>query len=191
MNPEDTHKAQLESKFQNIHKVTPLSKYLAMILFVTLPFIGGWVGYTFTPEKVIEIEKVIYKSHQTEKVEGDNSSASHEPKPTLPTLAKEGDNQLNYFYSNDSSRYLDSSKYSEFEGFNIKPNFALVADFETLDLYTVPFELVKSDSSIILESVVPVNTGNLTKIDNNYIFLAFYIDPLGIFHSTVRLQSRI
>lgn len=38
--------------------VTPASKYLALILFVTLPFIGGWVGYTYAPEKITEIERV-------------------------------------------------------------------------------------------------------------------------------------
>jgi hypothetical protein len=35
--------------------VTPLSKYLAMILFIMLPFIGGWIGYTYAPERVIEV----------------------------------------------------------------------------------------------------------------------------------------
>ena len=39
--------------------VTPFSKYLAMTLFVALPFIGGWVGYTYPPEKVTEVEKIV------------------------------------------------------------------------------------------------------------------------------------
>ncbi|MEO6536214.1 MAG: hypothetical protein ABIT47_00845 [Candidatus Paceibacterota bacterium] len=42
-------------------KVTPLSKYLAMILFIAMPFIGGWVGYTYAPRKIVEIEKVVYQ----------------------------------------------------------------------------------------------------------------------------------
>ena len=41
----------------NLHKVTPLSKYLALVLFVALPFIGGWVGYQYAPEIIVEIEK--------------------------------------------------------------------------------------------------------------------------------------
>lgn len=48
-----------------LHTVTPLSKYLAMALFVTLPFIGGWIGYTYTPEKIIYIEKITYQEIPT------------------------------------------------------------------------------------------------------------------------------
>ena len=42
-------------------KVTPFSKYLALALFVALPFIGGWIGYNYAPEKVVEVERVVYK----------------------------------------------------------------------------------------------------------------------------------
>lgn len=42
-----------------LHQVTPLSKYLAMALFIILPFVGGYVGYTFAPDKVVEIEKIV------------------------------------------------------------------------------------------------------------------------------------
>lgn len=42
-----------------LHQVTPLSKYLAMTLFIILPFVGGWIGYMYAPEKVVEVERVI------------------------------------------------------------------------------------------------------------------------------------
>lgn len=35
-----------ESDWKPLTTVTPLSKYLAMILFVILPFAGGWLGYS-------------------------------------------------------------------------------------------------------------------------------------------------
>jgi hypothetical protein len=54
--PEEVFK-QTEKSFWN--SVTPFSKYLAMALFVILPFVGGWIGYTFAPEKVVEIERVV------------------------------------------------------------------------------------------------------------------------------------
>jgi len=38
----------------SLHQVTPLSKYLAMFLFITLPFVGGYIGYMFAPENVVE-----------------------------------------------------------------------------------------------------------------------------------------
>jgi hypothetical protein len=43
------------------HRASPFSKYAAMALFVVVPFIGGWVGYTYAPEKIVEIEKVVIK----------------------------------------------------------------------------------------------------------------------------------
>ena len=46
--------------------VTPLSKYLAMLLFVALPFIGGYIGYTFAPVEVVEVDKVVVKEEMQE-----------------------------------------------------------------------------------------------------------------------------
>lgn len=51
-----------ETKPLSLHTVTPLSKYLAMILFIILPFLGGWIGYTHAPEKVVTVERVVEKS---------------------------------------------------------------------------------------------------------------------------------
>jgi hypothetical protein len=54
----------LEAKKSTLFQVTPLSKYLAMILFVLMPFIGGWIGYHYAPEKVIEVERVVVEKLQ-------------------------------------------------------------------------------------------------------------------------------
>lgn len=55
MEPEHvTPPMESSDKFENLKKVTPLSKYLSMILFIILPFIGGWIGYVYMPEKVTE-----------------------------------------------------------------------------------------------------------------------------------------
>jgi hypothetical protein len=50
-----------EGRIAPLNKVTPLSKYLAMALFVILPFVGGWIGYNYAPEKVVEVERVVVK----------------------------------------------------------------------------------------------------------------------------------
>jgi len=50
MNPET--KARLTT-------VTPLSRYLAMALFIAMPFLGVYIGYTFAPEKVVYAEQVV------------------------------------------------------------------------------------------------------------------------------------
>jgi len=59
--------------------VTPFSKYLALALFVLMPFIGGWVGYHFSPEKVIEVARVVV----VEKVvEVEETPVTEEPQET-------------------------------------------------------------------------------------------------------------
>lgn len=35
-----------------------------MVLFIILPFIGGYIGYTYAPEKIIEVEKIIHKDSE-------------------------------------------------------------------------------------------------------------------------------
>jgi hypothetical protein len=45
-------------KFESLNKVTRLSKLLAASVFITMPFIGGYIGYTYAPEKIVEIETV-------------------------------------------------------------------------------------------------------------------------------------
>jgi len=42
-----------------VNQVTTVSKYLALVLFILLPFIGGYIGYLYAPEKVVEVERVV------------------------------------------------------------------------------------------------------------------------------------
>ena len=48
----DTTKSEKHPVFQ----VTQTSKYLAMLLFILMPFVGGWIGYTMAPIKTVVIE---------------------------------------------------------------------------------------------------------------------------------------
>jgi hypothetical protein len=57
----------VEQKSSPLHTVTPLSKYLAMGLFIVLPFLGGWIGYTYAPEKVVEVEKIVIPARESER----------------------------------------------------------------------------------------------------------------------------
>jgi hypothetical protein len=47
---------EIQDTRSQLNKVTPLSKYLAMGLFVVLPFLGGWIGYQYAPEKVVQVD---------------------------------------------------------------------------------------------------------------------------------------
>ena len=51
--------------YQPLCKVTPLSKYLAMAIFIALPFVGGYVGYRLAPEKVVEVAVPVVNQVQT------------------------------------------------------------------------------------------------------------------------------
>jgi hypothetical protein len=70
MSPEENFQEkevlETEQKVHVLHTVTPLSKYLSMFLFVILPFVGGWIGYKYAPEKVVEVEKVVEIKNITE-----------------------------------------------------------------------------------------------------------------------------
>jgi hypothetical protein len=61
MEPENNNQPITEDHKSTLCKVTPLSKYLAMVLFIALPFMGGWIGYRYAPEKVVEVERVVFK----------------------------------------------------------------------------------------------------------------------------------
>lgn len=50
---------EAQNVLASLKKVTPLSKYLAMVLFIILPFLGGWIGYTYAPEKIVVHEVVV------------------------------------------------------------------------------------------------------------------------------------
>lgn len=58
MEPENTTLDAVVEQKSALHRITPLSKYLAMALFVALPFVGGWVGYTFAPMKIVEVNTI-------------------------------------------------------------------------------------------------------------------------------------
>lgn len=55
------------SSWGSLNRVTTLSKYLALALFVALPFLGGYVGYVYAPEKLVTVERVVERT--TEKTE--------------------------------------------------------------------------------------------------------------------------
>lgn len=53
----------------SIFEVTKLSKYLALVLFIIMPFIGGYIGYIYAPEKIIEVEKIVFLRNESDKKE--------------------------------------------------------------------------------------------------------------------------
>lgn len=64
--------------------VTPLSKYLAMVLFIVMPFVGGWIGYHYAPEKIVEVEREVIKEIVVEKIVEAPAMPSEITKITFP-----------------------------------------------------------------------------------------------------------
>jgi hypothetical protein len=64
---------QVENQPHPVNQITPVSKYLAMVLFVLLPFVGGYVGYRLAPEKVVEVQKVPSNTFDNTKVPEDTN----------------------------------------------------------------------------------------------------------------------
>jgi len=88
------------------YQVTPLSKYLALLLFIILPFLGAWIGYEYAPERVVEVEKIVIKN-----VVAINPSNSEEISTVdVENLYLESEYRVvsvstNPFYDTDESRY--------------------------------------------------------------------------------------
>ncbi|MFN3692948.1 MAG: hypothetical protein ACK4SL_02485 [Candidatus Paceibacteria bacterium] len=79
-----------ESLIAPLKKVTPLSKYLVLTLFVLLPLLGGYVGYEFVQNKVMiqNVETVIATSSQV------SSMATNTSLPTNTELQTIFENQF-------------------------------------------------------------------------------------------------
>lgn len=88
MNPENNNLSNpVESANVNdanthsVNQVTPVSKYLAMALFIILPFLGGLVGYSLAPEKVVEVENIVTTKSDT--VDGINQQVNTDINPNV------------------------------------------------------------------------------------------------------------
>jgi hypothetical protein len=98
---QEQEEVQVEQK-SKLHQVTPLSKYLALALFMILPFLGGWIGYTYAPEKVMEVEKDVIRY-----VEKENSTNPTSPaiSPDLVLFPKDS-SQITEIIIEESSMYV-------------------------------------------------------------------------------------
>jgi hypothetical protein len=61
MPPEIQPEGSQSNVFTPLTKVTPLSKYLALALFIVLPIITLYLGAQFGPVEYVEVEKVVYR----------------------------------------------------------------------------------------------------------------------------------
>ncbi len=72
----EPHQNEAESVMTPLKKVTPVSKYLAMALFVILPFLGGYIGYTLAPDKVVVTESGMVQKENSDDIITTTNEAS-------------------------------------------------------------------------------------------------------------------
>lgn len=113
-------------------KVTPFSKYLALALFVLLPFVGGWIGYHYSPEKIVEIEKVV-EVEVVREVEKE-TTANPATKYSLQEIGLGGE----YFAVGDSVVWLNETD----SGYYLEPTYEIF-EIAGVDLETFEPKIVR------------------------------------------------
>jgi len=97
MDPDITPEPQQTEQKHFFFRVTTFSKYLALALFVLLPFGGLWAGLQFVPVEMIEVERVVVKEAESNR-KLDTSSTNSVGSPGEPCP----------FERNSSSKYIVS-----------------------------------------------------------------------------------
>lgn len=147
MEPDQHSETPLEENKTSLwNTVTPFSKYLAMTLFVILPFIGGWIGYTFVPEKIVEIETPV----QVTDIQDDNS---------------EVDTPLSQFDLRDRSRYINIEKYDLYSIVAYQDEVSGEFVLKSTVLGKHP-----ENAEIVFRSTAPLLVGHFVKTDSYLIF---------------------
>lgn len=107
-----------------LFSITPLSKYLALALFILMPFIGGWVGYTYAPERVVEVpvylnnEDIQEESIKAEFADEPNTQQSTSEAIDTPTLTVTDTDGLFSFKLPLNWRLADTQKHGYIQLFN-------------------------------------------------------------------------
>lgn len=66
MNPQQNNSQNSDSTktAHPVFQVTQASKYLALLLFILMPFIGGLIGYTYAPVQTVYIYETKFKTQE-------------------------------------------------------------------------------------------------------------------------------
>lgn len=115
-----------EGKFKKINTVTKTSKYLAMLLFILLPFVGGYIGYLIgTDNKMIsqEISSVSFLESENAMNETEVDSMMAPSNPVNRDLELSS-TELKPLFSLDSRNQnkIDCEIINEYSSWYIGPN---------------------------------------------------------------------
>lgn len=111
MNPENLHAEQTQKN--SVFRVTPLSKYLAMVLFIILPFLGGWIGYSLAPERVVEVTRSESEREMAQEIADDSKIVQNTGAISL-----------------DLMKYIKSTQYGVYKGISVNGDFLAYIPYE-------------------------------------------------------------
>lgn len=158
-----------------VNQVTTVSKYLALALFILLPFIGGYIGYVYAPEKVVEISQPIANLIVTQVA--DNKEVGLKEGIVAPLYYFISYDDVIDYMSSVEDPHLDwknkaKDKLMVFEGVTFAES-GILDDNEKYSLYFVetsetPYEIIFRRGSLI-KGGEPIGTYVLSKSDNTLI----------------------
>lgn len=143
-----------QSVLEPLKKVTPLSKYFALSLFVVLPFVAGWIGYNLAPATdnapiVVSSEEITFDT--TEATTSETVNDSNEVIYNTVFVSNWGDTADNYkFLENSGSLYIFHSV--PFDGGSILKKIEGVTKFTELNYYKfehIGASYIKDDTYVI------------------------------------------
>lgn len=139
-----------------LFKVTPVSKYLALGLFVALPFVGGVVGYAFALHAIVDTPAALQPHVRTSAAISDTNIAVEE--------GVTGSLQI------PENSYLKSARTEIMKGYYIKkeiPNDAVVGNIPAGEIITCDaFVITEGDVSALYTTDAE---GELVSLDQSQL----------------------
>lgn len=164
----NTSQPEQATKPHPVHLVTPLSKYLAMLLFIALPFLGAYIGYTLAPENLTLNDGVIVDEIEEDVLDLQTEVYLHEQTgitfeypvdwgPVLTEVSRGSDCE-GLEVNNGSAQFNDVCErilfsFAKLDGLNYKPAVFMEvrsSDFSDLGrgVYWGDFDLIAAQNSI-------------------------------------------
>jgi hypothetical protein len=110
---EPTVAPQGECNKHPVFQVTQTSKYLAMLLFIIMPFVGGYIGYTIAPIKTVVVETTVVKGLPTEPLTIESAGVVYDG--DIEVVLSNGEKKIiaQAFKPASQEQYFEIETYSE------------------------------------------------------------------------------
>lgn len=169
-----------------LNRVTTTSKILATIVFVALPFVGGYVGYLYAPEKVVEVPVMISTENESERQSQNNLNSIDGTSVTndmmieqvseempcrelseIETILSSFDTNSEQFWRRSVFEYGDGCTKTEFENGNVLYSMSSGCDFCVKKIFKSQegYQILNPYSKLFNNLIVTVNDRNIEVLD--------------------------